>query len=149
MTQVSCTVGIFAHNEENNIGQLLQIMLEQQLETAAIREIIVVSSGSTDATEDIVRDFAARDVRIRLLIQARREGKASAINLFLKHQTERVLVICSADLQPQPDAIEKLVAPFADPEMGMTSRLNIPKKTVVLIASLNFDPRNRRLRATA
>lgn len=126
MTQVPCTVGIFAHNEESNIGQLLQIMLDQQLDTVFISEMIVVSSGSTDATEEIVREFAARDGRIRLLVQPEREGKASAINLFLKHQTERVLVICSADLQPQPDAIEKLVAPFADPEMGMTSSRPVP-----------------------
>ena len=126
MTQVPCTVGIFAHNEESNIGKLLQIMLDQQLDTVIISEMIVVSSGSTDATEEIVREFAARDGRIRLLVQPEREGKASAINLFLKHQTERVLVICSADLQPQPDAIEKLVAPFADPEMGMTSSRPVP-----------------------
>jgi cellulose synthase/poly-beta-1,6-N-acetylglucosamine synthase-like glycosyltransferase len=119
-------VGIFAHNEESNIGQLLQIMLDQRLDRVVISEMIVVSSGSTDATEEIVRRFAGRDPRIRLLIQPEREGKASAINLFLKHQTERVLVICSADLQPQPDAIEKLVAPFADPEMGMTSSRPVP-----------------------
>lgn len=126
MTRVPCTVGIFAHNEGNNIGALLQIILDQQLQTVVIHEIIVVSSGSTDETEAIVHEFMARDDRIRLLIQPRREGKASAINLFLKHQTERVLVICSADLQPRPDAIEKLVAPFADPEMGMTSSRPVP-----------------------
>ncbi|MFQ5400737.1 MAG: glycosyltransferase [Anaerolineae bacterium] len=126
MTKVPCTVGVFAHNEETNIGELLKTMLDQQLETVEIREIIVVSSGSTDRTESIVREYSDRDPRIRLLAQAQREGKASAINLFLKHQTERVLVICSADLQPQPDAVEKLVAPFADPEMGMTSSRPVP-----------------------
>jgi len=126
MKKVPCTVGVFAHNEEANIGDLLQIMLEQQLEKVEIREIIVVSSGSTDRTEEIARQFSDCDPRIRLLVQPRREGKASAINLFLKHQTERTLVICSADLQPQPDAIEKLVSPFADPEMGMTSSRPVP-----------------------
>ncbi len=126
MKRVSCTVGIFAHNEEANIGDLLSIMLTQQLVTVEIREIIVVSSGSTDRTEAIVRECMDADGRIRLLVQETREGKASAINLFLKHQTERVLVICSADLQPEPDAIERLVAPFADAEMGMTSSRPVP-----------------------
>lgn len=126
MTQVPCTVGIFAHNEGNNIGKLLQIILDQQLQAVVIREIIVVSSGSTDETEAVVHDFMARDDRIRLLIQPQREGKASAINLFLKHQTERVLLICSADLQPQPDTVEKLVSPFANPEIGMTSSRPVP-----------------------
>ena len=126
MEKVPCTVGIFAHNEEANIGALLQIMLKQKLEKVEIREIIVVSSGSTDRTEEIVRQFSDCDRRIHLLTQPRREGKASAINLFLKHQTERTLVVCSADLQPRPDAIEKLVVPFADPEMGMTSSRPVP-----------------------
>lgn len=124
--KVKCTVGIFAHNEESNIGELLQIMLEQQLDTVEIQEIIVVSSGSTDQTDGIVRKNMRIDPRIRLVVQQEREGKASAINLFLKHQTERVLVICSADLQPRPDTVEKLVAPFADPEVGMTSSRPVP-----------------------
>ena len=125
-TKVPCTVGIFAHNEEANIGRLLQIMLEQQLETVEIREIIVVSSGSTDNTNEIVRDYKKSDPRIHLLVEAERQGKASAINLFLRHQTERVLVVCSADLLPQTDTVEKLVAPFADPEVGMTSCRPVP-----------------------
>ena len=122
-TIVPCTVGIFAHNEEANIGPLLQIMRDQQLQRVEIREIIVVSSGSTDRTDGIVRDFIEQDSRISLLVEPDRQGKASAINLFLQHQTERVLVVCSADLLPQTDTVEKLVAPFADPEVGMTLSL--------------------------
>lgn len=119
-------MGIFAHNEEANIAQLLEIMLAQDLDTVEVGEIIVVSSGSTDQTDEIVGQFAQKDGRIRLLVEPERLGKASAINLFLKHQTERVLVICSADLLPQQDAIEKLVSPFADPEVGMTSSRPVP-----------------------
>ncbi len=126
MERVACTVGITAHNEEANIGQLLDCILNQELRTVAIAEIFVVASGCTDRTEDIVRRYAAREPRIKLLSQERREGKASAINLLLRHQTERVLVLCSADLQPSLDAVEYLVAPFADPEMGMTSSRPIP-----------------------
>jgi poly-beta-1,6-N-acetyl-D-glucosamine synthase len=124
--RVPCTVGIFAHNEEANIADLLRIMLDQKLVTVDVREIIVVSSGSTDRTDEVVRQFMQRDRRIRLLVQEERLGKASAINLFLQHQTERVLVICSADLQPETDALEKLVAPFADPEVGMSSSRPVP-----------------------
>jgi poly-beta-1,6-N-acetyl-D-glucosamine synthase len=126
MDKVPITIGITAHNEEANIGHLLQCMLDQELHIVEPREIIVVSSGSTDCTEAIVRDYMTREPRIRLLVQEKREGKASAINLFLKQMTERVLVLCSADLRPKPDAVEKLAAPFADPEMGMTSCRPVP-----------------------
>lgn len=126
MKKVPCAVGVFAHNEEANIGSLLQSILNQQLAAVEIRQILVVSSGSTDQTDPIVRSFAAQDARIQLMVQERREGKASAINLFLRHMQERVLIICSADLRLQPDTIEKLVAPFADPEVGMTSGRPVP-----------------------
>ncbi len=110
-----------AHNEEANIGRLLQNLLDQELRTVDLRSIIVVSSGSTDGTEEIVRRFADEDERVQLLVQRKREGKASAINLFLQQAEEDVLVLSSADLQLAPDTLENLVSPFRDPEMGMTA----------------------------
>lgn len=119
-------MGITAHNEEANIGRLLQRVLEQQLSSVQLNEIIVVASGCSDNTVPIIRDYAAREPRIRLLIQERREGKASAINLFMRHATQPVLILCSADVLPEVDAIEKLVAPLADPDIGMTSCRPVP-----------------------
>ncbi|HEX6383685.1 MAG TPA: glycosyltransferase [Anaerolineae bacterium] len=126
MLKIPCTIGITAHNEEANIGQLLQRLLAQKLETAEPRQIIVVASGCTDNTEGIVREFMAREPLIQLLVQERREGKASAINLLLRQPTERIIVLCSADLLPAVDTVEKLLAPFADPETGMTSGRPVP-----------------------
>lgn len=126
MNKIQCDIGITAHNEEANIGQLLERLLTQSLQTVAVNKIIVVISGCTDNTEAIVRDYMARYPQIDLLVQEKREGKASAINLFLKHTDQRVLVLSSADLQPEHDTVEKLAAPFADPEMGMTSCRPVP-----------------------
>lgn len=126
MTQVPFSLGITAHNEEANIGRLLQAVLDSRLATAVLSEVIVVASGCTDRTEDIVRDFASRDPRIRLLVQPVREGKASAMNWFIREAREDVLVLSSADLQPAPDALERLVAPFADPEVGLTGCHPVP-----------------------
>ncbi len=43
------------------------------------------------------------------------------MNLFLRDAACDVLVLSSADLLPSEDAIERLVSPFADPEVGMTA----------------------------
>lgn len=123
---IKCSMGIMAHNEEANIGRLLEVVLAQRLEKVAITEIIVVASGCSDNTEAIVRDWATRDARIRLIAQEKRTGKASAINEFLPQAREKVLVLCSADLLPEADAIERLILPFADPEVGMTSSRPVP-----------------------
>ncbi|PID84812.1 MAG: hypothetical protein CSB13_11285 [Chloroflexi bacterium] len=126
MEKIRCSIGITAYNEEANIGKLLKRIQKSQFDIVELTEIIVVISGCTDNTETIVRQFAADDPRINLLIQEKREGKASAINLFMRHAHEKVLILSSADLLPEYDALEKLVAPLADSEMGMTSCRPVP-----------------------
>jgi cellulose synthase/poly-beta-1,6-N-acetylglucosamine synthase-like glycosyltransferase len=121
MTSIPCSLGIMAHNEAANIGRLLARVAASRLARVRVAEIIVVASGCTDDTEAIVRAAAATDPRIRLISQPTREGKASAMNLFLRDAACDVLVLSSADLLPDEDALERLVSPFADPEVGMTA----------------------------
>jgi len=108
-----------AYNEEKNIASILSAMEGQILSSCDIEEIIVVSSGSTDDTDKIVRSFE-KNPKIRLFSQKTREGKASAINLFIKESKGEVLVLESADTIPAPMAVENLVAPFKNPDVGMT-----------------------------
>jgi biofilm PGA synthesis N-glycosyltransferase PgaC len=126
---IRCSVGITAHNEEANIGQLLEAMRSQRLQQVEISEIIVVASGCTDRTEDIVREHAARDPRIRLFVQEKREGKTSAINVFLANAQERICVLESGDTLPHEDAIENMVRMFDDPAVGMTGAHKVPVNT--------------------
>lgn len=132
-----------AHNEEANIGRLLARVCESRLDEVEIVEIIVVASGCTDATEDVVRRAAAADPRICLLSQPTREGKASAMNLFIHHAGCDVLVLSSADLLPAEDTLERLVAPFADAEIGMTASrpepVNDPATFMGFAAHLLWD----------
>lgn len=124
-----CSVGITAHNEEQNIGKLLAALTAQELVHVAIGEIIVVCSGCTDNTVPIVREAMRADPRIRLYEQEKREGKTSAINVFLKHAQSDICVLESADTLPRSDSIEKLVRPFADPRIGMTGAQKVAANT--------------------
>ena len=127
--RIKCSIGITAHNEEANIGQLLQAMLDQRLHLVEITEIIVVASGCTDRTEQIVREFMTKDSRIQLYMQEKREGKTSAINVFLKHASEAICVLESGDTLPHEDTIENMVRMFADPAVGMTGAHKVPVNT--------------------
>ena len=143
MDSIPFSMGITAHNEEANIGKLLECVLQQEFHQAVLTEIIVVISGCTDNTESVVRDYMNRDGRIQLLIQEQREGKASAMNLFMEEAEEEVLVLSSADLQPGPETLEYLAAPFADPELGMTAcrpePVNDPNTFMGFAAHLLWD----------
>src|SRR5207249_3357514 len=112
--------------EEANIGKLLDGLLEQELYAVQISEIVVVASGCEDRTEEIVRAYAARDPRIRLIVQAAREGKSAAVNLIVREAREAIVVIESGDTLPRRDSIENLVRPFRDPTVGMTGAQKVP-----------------------
>jgi biofilm PGA synthesis N-glycosyltransferase PgaC len=115
-----------AHNEEANIGLLIQDFLDQRLESVELASLVVVASGCTDRTAAIVSEIAEREPRVKILVQPTREGKASAINLFLDHAQENILVLSSADLRLDPNTLESLVAPFRDPEIGITASRPVP-----------------------
>jgi glycosyltransferase involved in cell wall biosynthesis len=123
---IKCSVGIMAYNEEANIARTLQAVLEQSGPSIRIDEVVVVASGCTDRTVPIVSDMALKEPRIRLCTQEKREGKASAINLFLKQAISPVVVLIGADVIPETSAFEQLCAPFKDPAIGMVGGRPVP-----------------------
>ena len=123
---ISCSVGIMAFNEEANIAQTLRALLAQQTPRLCIEEVIVVASGCTDGTAPTVAAIAVKEPRIRLCIQEKREGKASAINLFLNEAKAPIVVLSGADIIPEASALEYLCAPFGDPTVGMVGGRPVP-----------------------
>jgi hypothetical protein len=108
-----------AYNEEAAIADAIDSVLDQRLTSSRIAELIVVASGCEDRTSEIVLGIGHRDRRVRLIEQARREGKASAINLFIAEARSPVLMMVSADLVVKDGTLDALLRHFADPEVGM------------------------------
>jgi len=123
---IGCSIGIMAYNEEANIARTLLAVLEQNGPSFHIEEVIVVASGCTDRTVPIVAEITLKEPRVRLCVQEKREGKASAINLFLKQATSPIVVLIGADVIPEVSAIENLCAPFKDPKIGMVGWRPVP-----------------------
>jgi biofilm PGA synthesis N-glycosyltransferase PgaC len=120
-------IGIMAYNEARNMRALLEALMVQRTSSCRLSEIVVVASGCTDDTESIVLSVARRDPRIRLLTQKKREGKARAINLYLRSSKTDIRVLASGDTLPASDAIELLVRPIVtDPKIGMTGGHVVP-----------------------
>jgi poly-beta-1,6-N-acetyl-D-glucosamine synthase len=127
--KLRCSIGVTAYNEETNIGPLLDALLQQHLHEVEIGEIIVVASGCTDSTIPIVEGYVADNPLIKLFVQAKREGKTAAINIFLSNATEDICVLESGDTLPHEDAVEHLVRMFTDPTVGMVGAHKIPVNT--------------------
>ena len=109
------TIIIAAYNEENHITSTIQNKLELDYPADKL-EIIVVSDGSSDRTDEIVDEFADRGVR--LLRQEPRAGKTSALNLAVSQARGEIIVFSDANSIYAEDALKVLAANFADPEVG-------------------------------
>ena len=70
-------------------------------------EIIVVDDNSIDGTADLVREFARRDSRVRLIIRMGRSGLSSAIKEGCLCASGEVIAVMDADGQHDPLYIEK------------------------------------------
>lgn len=119
------SVGICVHNEEENIGALLDVLLQNE----SIDEILVVCSGCSDRSPMIVSKYAVRDKRIKLLVEPFQRGKASAINEILKRCKGGVLLIISGDVIPAAGAVDRLLTAMADREIGAIGANPIPNET--------------------
>src|SRR5947209_3314873 len=123
---LACSVGIMAYNEAANVATAIQTILHQHLTVGHVAELIVVASGCTDATVPLVAALARDEARVRLLVQERREGKASAINLFLGAARAPLLLLVGADVLVKEGTIAALLRHFGDPRVGMVGGQPLP-----------------------
>src|SRR5258708_30954420 len=111
----SVTVLIPAYNEAQNIAATIQNKLDQDYPRNQL-EIIVISDGSTDGTDDIVHGFGSQSVR--LIRREQREGKAAALNEAVRYARGEIPVFSDANSLFAPDAPRLLIENFSDPKVG-------------------------------
>jgi glycosyltransferase involved in cell wall biosynthesis len=107
---------VSAHDEEAVIGRRVENLLELDYPPERV-EIVVASDGSTDGTDGIVGEIAAREPRVRLL-SCPREGKVAAQHRAVRETSGDVLAFTDANTEWKHDALRKLVRNLADPEVG-------------------------------
>lgn len=106
---------ISAYNEESVIADTIRNKLLLNYPQDKI-EIIVVSDGSTDRTDEIVSEFINKGVRF--IRQTPRQGKTAAINKASEQATGEIIIFSDANSIYDEDAIKYLVRKFSNPEIG-------------------------------
>lgn len=109
----ACSVVIRAFNEEEHIGRLLEGILKQ---TFLDPEIILVDSGSTDATVAIALRYPVKVVHIR----PEDFTFGHSLNRGIATSSGEFLVVASAHVYPvYPDWLERLLKPFEDGQVAV------------------------------
>jgi cellulose synthase/poly-beta-1,6-N-acetylglucosamine synthase-like glycosyltransferase len=109
------TILIAAHNEEESIEATLKNKLSLDYPREKL-EIIVVSDNSIDQTDEIVKKYEHKNVK--LLKQTPRAGKTAALNIAVPQARGEILIFSDANSIYESKALRMLVQNFSDPTVG-------------------------------
>jgi len=115
----SVSIVVAAYNESRNIGRRLENLIAQDYPGKV--DIIVVSDGSEDGTDQIVREYKEQQGNIELLSLPARQGKAVAVNYGVSVAKGEIIVFADARQTFRPNAIRQLVSNFTDQLVGCVS----------------------------
>jgi cellulose synthase/poly-beta-1,6-N-acetylglucosamine synthase-like glycosyltransferase len=116
LPRISITVPVY--NEVHQIEALLESLVALEYPTHR-RQILIVSDGSDDGTDEVVAAWADRGVEL-LRVEVR-GGKGAAENAAREHLTGDIIVNTDASIRIRPDALMPLIRPFADLSVGIVS----------------------------
>ena len=112
----SVSLLIVAHNEETDVEQRILNGLALDYPIGKL-EIVIASDGSTDRTNEIVRRYASRGVR--LLDFPKRRGKSSVLNDAFDQLSHPLVALSDANTSFESDSIKQLARWFTDQSIGV------------------------------
>lgn len=123
----SVTVFIPAHNEEAVIGKCLEALAASDYPQERL-QIVPINDRSADKTGQICNEWAANHPR---LVQPFHRisgvgGKPAALKDAAELAAGEVFVVFDADYVPGRSLLKQIVAPFLDPEVGLTMGRVVP-----------------------
>jgi cellulose synthase/poly-beta-1,6-N-acetylglucosamine synthase-like glycosyltransferase len=128
------SVLIAGHNEADAIERGVRSLLLQSFKGF---EIVCVSDGSTDETFDIMKRLQREGLVHKVAGCQIRGGKASAINLAARLSSGEIMVVIDCDCTFEPDALEELLKPFADPAVaGVSASVLVKNGDASFVASM-------------
>lgn len=121
------TACIPAYNAEHYLAAKLDSLLALDYPQDKL-EILVLSDGATDGTDDIAREYAARwPGVIRHLRAERRSGKPAAVNRMRNEARGDVLLMTDVRQPLEPDALRALLRALSDDRVACVSgNLRLP-----------------------
>lgn len=140
---ISVEIGIPALNEQEHIGPLVSILDSQHLVGMSNYKINVISDGSVDNTNEIVRKLSLIKPKVKLYEFQKRQGLSKTQNFFNRVSKSDVNIILNADIAVDDRwFVRKLINPIIREGAGLVScmiRAKVGKSTMSRILKTVSD----------
>lgn len=93
---ITVSIGIPAYNEEQNIQKILHAIVMQEESNFTLKEVIIVSDGSSDKTVDNAKQL--QDLKIKIIDDSNRMGKSYRLNQIFSLCKGDILFLMDADI---------------------------------------------------
>jgi dolichyl-phosphate beta-glucosyltransferase len=107
------SIVIPAYNEGARVGTTLEKVLAHMAKLGWDAEIIAVDDGSRDNTVEIIRGYAEKNPRLRLLQNPGNRGKGYSVRNGMLHAQGELLLFSDADLSAPIEEADKLFGAIA------------------------------------
>lgn len=114
----SISIVMVVRNEAQVLERKLRNLLSLSY-PAELFEVVIVSDGSSDGSDNILREQADR--RIRVVVVSEAQGKAAGLNEAMKAASNDIVVLTDARQEIEVGALQMLMENFADPSVGCVS----------------------------
>jgi cellulose synthase/poly-beta-1,6-N-acetylglucosamine synthase-like glycosyltransferase len=140
------SIVIPAYNEEKQIAGAIDALLAQDYPKDRL-QILVLSDASTDATDEIVRQYESRGVE--LLRMPERRGKTKAENMAAPRIRGEIVVNSDSSIRLHASVVRELVSRMADPSVGVASGrdVSISSDTTLNVTEAGYVNYEMRVRA--
>ena len=121
------TIGISAHNEEKNIGNLLDGIMEQERSYFVLKSVVIACDGCSDNTANIVNLFIEKYRHVSMINDGKRIGKAKRLNVFYKQNISDIFISLDADVVlANKNVINEIVKKFDNTNVGLVGGSSLP-----------------------
>lgn len=107
---------IAGYNEDKYIRDKVVSFLDEN-EWIVGSELFVISTGSTDKTAEILKEFE-NDPRVHIIISEKRITKIEAVNRAVLMAANEIMVFSDCRQKMKPGSVKELVANFSDTSVG-------------------------------